>query len=91
MYSPYQRIWLQILNRNLAYYLEDCPPPYPNPKSIRKDGAFIALFETPIPESIVGFELGLKEQEKMNEVWPAGEDIAAKVCDVHGHQTDLMI
>ncbi|KAJ6628747.1 FAD binding domain of DNA photolyase-domain-containing protein [Mycena sp. CBHHK59/15] len=75
VYTPYQKVWLSKLNGNLSYYLEDCPKPHPNDKSVRASSQFKALFETPVPESLPGFTLDAADQAKMKNVWPAGETV----------------
>jgi hypothetical protein len=40
---------------------------------------FASLFHTSVPASIPGFELADDDRMKMQEVWPAGEDVAEKV------------
>ncbi|KAG5639252.1 hypothetical protein H0H81_004913 [Sphagnurus paluster] len=79
VYSPYQRNWLTVLNNNIPYYLEDCPKPHPNPASIHDSKKFAPLFETPVPDSLEGFELTEEGSKKMRDIWPAGEDVAAEV------------
>jgi deoxyribodipyrimidine photo-lyase len=79
VYSPYQRNWLTILNSNIPHYLENCPKPHANSESIYKKEQFASLFETPVPVYIPGFELDDDDRKKMQEVWPAGEDVAEKV------------
>lgn len=81
VYSPYQRQWIQILNNNLGYYLEDCAEPKANPESIRHIKKFARLFDAPIPADIPGFELEQRDKETMEKVFPAGEDAAAKVLE----------
>jgi deoxyribodipyrimidine photo-lyase len=80
VYSPYQRNWLTILNANIPYYLEDCTKPDPNTNAIYASKILAALFETPVPLFVPGFELQEADRRKMGEVWPAGEDAAHKVC-----------
>jgi deoxyribodipyrimidine photo-lyase len=79
VYSPYQRNWLSVLNNNIPHYLEDCPKPHANPESIYKTKQFASLFETPVPIYVPKFELDDDDRKKMQEVWPAGEDVAEKV------------
>jgi deoxyribodipyrimidine photo-lyase len=40
---------------------------------------FASLFDTPVPASIPGFELDDDDRKKIQEVWPAGENVAEKV------------
>jgi deoxyribodipyrimidine photo-lyase len=79
VYSPYQHQWLIALNKNIPYYLEDCPKPHENSESIRKLDQFASLFDTPVPASVPGFELDDVDRKKMQEVWPASESVAEKV------------
>ena len=79
VYSPYYRNWLTILNGNIPRYLENCPMPHANAESIHKSAKFASLFGTPVPVSIPGFELDEEDRKRMQEVWPAGEDVAEEV------------
>ncbi|KAG6833879.1 hypothetical protein H0H87_007890 [Tephrocybe sp. NHM501043] len=79
VYSPYQRIWINVLNENLSHYLEDCPNPQPNPASVRKSKKYAPLFQTPIPDVVEGFELQEADSKKMREVFPEGEDAALEI------------
>ncbi|KAG5724998.1 Deoxyribodipyrimidine photo-lyase [Termitomyces sp. T112] len=79
VYSPYQRSWLKELNSNISHYLEECPKPKPNSVSTRKDEKFAALFDTPIPNAVEGFELKEADSKKMRELFPEGEESAAEI------------
>ncbi|KAJ7684059.1 DNA photolyase, FAD-binding/Cryptochrome [Mycena rosella] len=79
VYTPYQKAWLSKLNANIPYYLEDCPPPRANSESVRGSPKFGALFDTPVPVSVAGFELDPADRAKMEEVWPAGETKAQDI------------
>ncbi|KDR83626.1 hypothetical protein GALMADRAFT_235921 [Galerina marginata CBS 339.88] len=79
VYSPYQRNWLATLNANVPYYLEDCPTPQANDKSVRFSEHLASLFDSRVPPFIEGFELEEKDRAKMKEIWPEGEDAAAQV------------
>ena len=63
----------------MSYYLEDCPPPFPNNESIRSSDLFGILFDAPVPNMIEGFELDDEDRTIMEKVWPEGEDVAAEV------------
>ncbi|KDQ64618.1 hypothetical protein JAAARDRAFT_116599 [Jaapia argillacea MUCL 33604] len=76
IYSPFQRNWLSQINSNLSW-LDEAPPPSPNPKSVHEDPAFKILFEAPIPDVVEGFEC--MDREEMKEMWPAGTDSAKQV------------
>ncbi|KAG6831143.1 hypothetical protein H0H92_012568 [Tricholoma furcatifolium] len=78
VYSPYQRSWLNVLNENISQYLEDYPQPKANPESIRKSKQFASLFDTPIPNTVEGFELTPADRKKMREVFPESEDTAVE-------------
>ncbi|KJA30142.1 hypothetical protein HYPSUDRAFT_126179 [Hypholoma sublateritium FD-334 SS-4] len=77
VYSPYQRNWLATVNSNISYHLEDCANPTGNSSSIRTSDVFSPLFDTSIPAA----DVGLQEDDanKMKEVWPEGEEAAAKI------------
>ncbi|GLB33926.1 putative DNA photolyase [Lyophyllum shimeji] len=79
VYSPYQRNWLAAVNHNIPHYLEDCPKPQPNSKSIHKSKKFAPLFDTPVPDVVDGFELQEDDRKRMCEFWPAGEDVASEI------------
>ncbi|RDB22583.1 Deoxyribodipyrimidine photo-lyase [Hypsizygus marmoreus] len=79
VYSPYQRNWLTVLNANIPYYLEDCPRPHANLDSIHTSNEFAPLFMTPVPQAIPGFELDDADMRRMEEVWPAGENVAHEI------------
>ncbi|KAJ6598937.1 FAD binding domain of DNA photolyase-domain-containing protein [Mycena vulgaris] len=81
VYTPYQKAWLAKLNANIPYYLENCPAPHANPESVRTLAQFSALFDTPVPHSIPGFELDPVDRAKMEEVWPAGEPKAHDILE----------
>ncbi|KAF9534204.1 DNA photolyase, FAD-binding/Cryptochrome [Crepidotus variabilis] len=85
VYSPYQRNWIATLNANLPYYLEECPMPTGNAGSVRSSEKFASLFDSPIPETVEGFELEDGDRRKMCEVHPAGEEVAGKLLDVFLH------
>jgi len=82
VYSPYLRQWVSQLNACIAHHLEDCPPPAPNDPAIRRCKILGPLFETGVPHMLAGFELDEVngEKDRMQEVWPAGEDAAKEVC-----------
>ena len=79
VYSPYQRTWSSTVNANIPYYLENCEAPHPNASSIRTSDKFGPLFNTPVPESVAGFELSKEDQIMMEKIWPAGEEAALNV------------
>ncbi|CAA7259870.1 unnamed protein product [Cyclocybe aegerita] len=81
VYSPYQRNWIATLNANIPYYLEECPDPVANDENVRSSKIFAKLFDTGVPDYIEGFRLDDADREKMKEVWPAGEEVAAKMLD----------
>ncbi|KAF8238795.1 hypothetical protein L208DRAFT_1240741 [Tricholoma matsutake] len=85
VYSPYLRNWLTALNKNIPYYLENCPKPHANSVSIHETGQFASLFDTRVPASIPGFELDDEDRKKMQEVWPAGEKVAEKILQQFLH------
>lgn len=86
VYSPYQRNWLLKLNGNLPYYLGECPAPSPNDPSVRNSKPFSTLFDMSVPASLPGFELEDLDNNKMEEVWPAGEEVAANVKNIQSFQ-----
>jgi len=67
------------LNRAPDEYIKESPAPSSNQESIRQDKKFSALFETPVPDAVPGFELDKKDAAKMEEYWPAGELAANRV------------
>ncbi|KAJ7276521.1 DNA photolyase, FAD-binding/Cryptochrome [Mycena haematopus] len=79
VYTPYQKSWLKTLNANIPHFLENCPEPHPNSESVHTKAKFEVLFDSVVPESIVGFELGPADRAKMEEVWPAGETKANEI------------
>lgn len=79
VYSPYRRLWLKTANQNLGHYLHEASFPEANEGSIRESEIFGPLFETPIPDSIPGFELEAADKAKMAEIWPEGESKANEV------------
>ncbi|KAJ6515767.1 FAD binding domain of DNA photolyase-domain-containing protein [Mycena sanguinolenta] len=76
VYTPYQKSWLKTLNANIPHFLENCPEPQPNSESVHTMPKFKELFDSPVPESVLGFELDPADRAKMERVWPAGEDSA---------------
>ncbi|KII95059.1 hypothetical protein PLICRDRAFT_48029 [Plicaturopsis crispa FD-325 SS-3] len=81
VYSPYQRTWLSKLNGNLPYYLNIYPSPSANDDGVRTHAIYGALFDTPVPASVEGFELDEDEKNRMREIWPAGEETAKQLLD----------
>ncbi|KAF8897650.1 DNA photolyase, FAD-binding/Cryptochrome [Infundibulicybe gibba] len=81
VYSPYQRNWLAVLNADIQHYLENCSGPHSNDPSLRTADKFGNLFDTPIPDHIAGFELEESDRLQMEQVWPAGEEAAAKILE----------
>ncbi|KAJ7129542.1 FAD binding domain of DNA photolyase-domain-containing protein [Mycena epipterygia] len=79
VYTPYQKVWLNKLNADIPYYLENCPNPHPNPESVRTSAKFSALFDSLVPDSVPGFELHRADRAKMEQVWPAGETKAQDI------------
>lgn len=77
VYSPWQRNWLSVLNANLDW-LQAAPLPQANNKSIKSSPMYRPLFETPVPETVQGFEC--VDRDKMSEYWPAGTKSAETVC-----------
>jgi deoxyribodipyrimidine photo-lyase len=65
----------------LPYHLEDCPKPTPNDKTIRSHQVFGDLFKASIPDSIPGFEIDEDDIGRMEEIWPAGEEVAQQMLD----------
>lgn len=57
--------------------LEEFPVPSANPSSTRKDKSLASLFETSIPEEIVGFEC--VDRDVMEKIWPVGAEHAMEV------------
>ncbi|KAJ7591027.1 DNA photolyase, FAD-binding/Cryptochrome [Mycena floridula] len=78
VYSPYQRNWITVLNGNLPHYLEECPSPKPNDESIRTSN-YAKYFDSPVPESLRGFQLDESDLDTMTRVWPGGEAAAAEI------------
>lgn len=78
VYSPYQRTWLTTVNSNIMYHLEDCAKPTSNSPSIRTSDLFSPLFDTSIPAPDIALQAD--DANEMKEVWPEGEEVAAKVC-----------
>lgn len=75
VYSPFLRAWLP--------HLTDQPDPLArahNPKandpSIHAHPIFGALFDTPVPAQLEGFELEPDDAEVMRTCWREGEDVA---------------
>lgn len=81
VYSPFQRLWLSILNDNVSHYLEGSAEPAANSKSVRKVEKFREIFNSAVPDSVQGFELPDDDRKKMTELWPAGEEAALLVLD----------
>jgi len=73
------KAWRTSLNKNLPYYLEDCPIPLPNLVSIRESKLFAPLFASEVPGSVVGFKLQDDDKRRMEALWPAGEVVAHQV------------
>ncbi|KAF7355427.1 Deoxyribodipyrimidine photo-lyase [Mycena sanguinolenta] len=67
VYTPYQKSWLKILNSNIPHFLENCPEPHPNSELVHTMPKFKVLFDTPVPESVLGFELDAADRRKMEE------------------------
>ena len=78
VYSPYKRTWLVTVNSNIPYHLEDCATPTSNSPSIRTSDLFSPLFDTSIPAQDIALQAD--DANKIKEVWPEGEEAAAKVC-----------
>lgn len=76
MYSPWLRAWKAHVDKH-PECLKQSDNISPNSPSVRNDHRFSSLFERTLPKSIPGFEL--EDQEKMEELWPAGTDAARDV------------
>lgn len=76
VYSPWQRKWLELLNKNLDW-LYEAPEPQANDKSIRSS-QYAHLFNSKIPEYVDGFQCN--DRDKMVKFWPAGTEVALQVC-----------
>lgn len=57
--------------------LEEAPSPAANNSNVRKNPIFQAMFQTPIPDIIPGFEC--TDVAQMEKLYPAGTDAAYKV------------
>ncbi|KAF8591412.1 DNA photolyase [Ramaria rubella] len=76
VYSPWLKNWLPTLHEHPEYLLES-PPPAPNSETIHKSPIFSVLFSSPVPDFVEGFVC--LDKIKMEELWPAGTDVALKV------------
>ncbi|KAL0573011.1 DNA photolyase phr1 [Marasmius crinis-equi] len=81
VYSPYQRNWLATLQGKQDHYLHESPRPEANDAKIKDNKKFSAFFGSELPDSIPGFGLDPEDKKKMEEVWPAGEDVASQMLD----------
>ncbi|KAH6915337.1 DNA photolyase, FAD-binding/Cryptochrome [Coprinopsis sp. MPI-PUGE-AT-0042] len=79
VYSPYARQWLKVLNDNIAYYLEEAPAPVANPPTVRDNPKLGPLFKSTVPAFVEGYKLEEDDAAVMKEMWPEGEDKAAKI------------
>ena len=92
VYSPYQRNWLATLQGNQGHYLQEQSYPEANDASIKDNKKFAPWFSSKIPKAISGFELASEDAKTMEEVWPAGEDVASRVCgDLSGYNSSVRI
>lgn len=79
VYSPYQKRWLELLNRDHSIYLGDCPKPQRNPDAAIKSSKIAPLFYTSVPSTVPGFELQDEDKATMARLWPAGQESADHV------------
>ncbi|KAF7332011.1 Deoxyribodipyrimidine photo-lyase [Mycena kentingensis (nom. inval.)] len=79
VYTPYQKLWLNVLNEDVTRFLHQRQDPQPNAESIRSSSKFGPLFDRELPSSIPGFELDEADANKMAEVWPSGETAAREI------------
>lgn len=78
VYSPYQKNWITYLNARMQC-VGPSPLPNANVENIQEHHLFGPLFNTPVPNSVEGFELDESDHMKMYEVWPAGTAAANEV------------
>ncbi|THH14880.1 hypothetical protein EW146_g5514 [Bondarzewia mesenterica] len=83
VFSPFQRQWIAALNSNTHKFLDEAPAPSANHDSIHEHPKYGQLFDTPVPESVEGFECA--DRDKMREVWPAGHDAVKQMLDLFLH------
>lgn len=79
VYSPYRKLWEKTVNSNVALYLTEAEYPLANEPSMTQHPVYGALFVTPVPTAILGFQLDEADRLRMIEWWPAGEDAAREV------------
>ncbi|KAF7977458.1 hypothetical protein HWV62_3639 [Athelia sp. TMB] len=82
VYSPYQRNWIGHLNARIAQYIGPSPLPQANSITVHQTTVYQALFKTPVPDSVEGFELSDADQTTMAEVWPAGTAAAKEALSL---------
>lgn len=78
VYSPWERKWVEVLNKNLDW-IEEVPKPLPNNNAIHDSNVFSSLFDSHIPDAVEG--LDCPDKKEMSNYWPAGHDVAMKVLD----------
>ena len=69
--------WARLIEQE-PHLLDLSPIPAGNDKGIRNGGLAKLFEETPVPESVAGFECD--DSDSMSEVWPEGTDAAKEVC-----------
>ncbi|GAA5912336.1 hypothetical protein JCM6882_002564 [Rhodosporidiobolus microsporus] len=81
VYSPFQRSWADLINKNLVdYVVQQNPPLNANDPSAREHAVLSPMFSHKIPTSIEGFELaGDDEAERMKRLWPVGEGVTDEI------------
>lgn len=75
VYSPFLRAWIPHFTRH-PDPLESAADVQPNPKSIHDHKSFGQLFNTQVPNHVVGFELAKDDAQTLHTCWPAGEEAA---------------
>ena len=78
VYSPWLKSWTAAIVAAPGALLSAALP-LSNPSSTESTVPFAALFSTPIPDSIPGFEC--HDREKMTELYPAGSEAAGQIAN----------
>ncbi|KAF9268092.1 hypothetical protein L218DRAFT_984313 [Marasmius fiardii PR-910] len=81
VYSPYQRNWLATLHEKQDHYLHDYSGVQANDKKTKDSGKISKLFSMEVPKHVPGFELEADNKKRMENIWPAGEDVAAQMLE----------